>query len=322
MASIERLVGIVRRRYGLAMDAEVTIEANPGPDERGDLPRLREAGITRLSIGAQSLDEGELRTVGRRHTPHDVVATVRQARAAGIASISLDLLYDIPGASVAMWRGTLNAAIGLEPDHLSLYALTLDDPEGEGLTGAGGDHLPTSAGARRWRERARPRQDEDRAAAMYELATERLAAAGYRGYEISNWAWPGQESRHNLAYWRRLPYEAVGPGAHAFDGRTRHWTAARLDTYLAALAPQDGSLRRLPPGGHETLEAQTAASERVILALRLADGISVAEGRRDPLGRHLGWAFEAGLLAHTANDRFALTTRGRLLSNELFARLV
>jgi oxygen-independent coproporphyrinogen-3 oxidase len=319
--SIERIVGIVRVRYGLANDAEVTIEANPGPDERGDLRRLREAGVNRLSIGAQSLDGGELRAVGRRHTPNDVVATVREARAAAISSISFDLLYDIPGASAATWRSSLETALALEPDHLSLYALTLDDPDAEGLTGQGGDHLPVSAGARRWRERARPMQDDDRAASMYEHATERLAAAGYRGYEISNWALRGHESRHNLAYWQRLPYEAVGPGAHAFDGRTRRWSAARLDGYIAALAPHDGSQPRLPPGGAEIVDERTAAAERVILGLRLDSGLPLRAGLEPPLVSTYDWAAAAGLLAATGN-RIVLTTRGRLLSNELFARLV
>jgi oxygen-independent coproporphyrinogen-3 oxidase len=320
-AAIDRIVEIVHRRYGLADDAEITLEANPGPDERGDLRRLRQAGINRLSIGAQSLDNAELRAVGRRHTPNDVVQTVHEARAAGIASICVDLLYDIPGASASSWRGSLEAALALEPDHLSLYALTLDDPDTEGLTGPSGDHLPVSAGARRWRERARPKQDDDRAAAMYEYAIDRLAAAGYRGYEISNWARAGHESRHNLAYWRRLPYEAVGPGAHAFDGRTRRWNAARLDGYIAALTPQDRRRARLPAGGAEAIEEPTAAAERVILGLRLDSGIPRTAAFEPPLVSSYDWAAAAGLLAATGN-RIVLTTRGRLLSNELFSRLV
>jgi oxygen-independent coproporphyrinogen-3 oxidase len=319
---LERIVDIVRGRYGLANDAEVTIEANPGADERGDLPRLREAGVNRLSIGAQSLDARELRALGRRHSPADVASAVAEARRAGFQSISLDLLYDVPDGSIASWRRTLAAAIALHPDHLSLYALTLDDPDAEGLTVQAGDHLPVSAGARRWRERVRPKQDDDRAASMYEHATERLAAAGYRGYEISNWARPGHESRHNIAYWQRRPYEAVGPGAHAFDGLTRRWNAARLDTYLAALGPHDGRPPRLPPSGTETLDEGTAAAERAILGLRLADGLALAEGRREPLRKHLHWALDAGLLAQTPEERLVLTTRGRLLSNELFSRLV
>lgn len=320
-AAIERILGVVRERYGLAPDAEVTLEANPGADERGDLRRLGEAGINRLSIGAQSLDAGELRELGRRHSPAEVATTVIEARRAGIRSISLDLLYDVPDASLASWCRTLAAAISLEPDHMSLYALTLDDPDAEGLTGAGGDHLPVSTGARRWRDGARPRQDEDRAAATYELATDRLATAGYEGYEISNWARPGHESRHNLAYWQRLPYEAVGPGAHAFDGVTRRWNGARFDRWLEALTPADAGAPHLPPGGRETIDPGTAAAERVILGLRLDRGLPLRAAVEPPLAAAYDWAMTARLLA-TTSDRIVLTTRGRLLSNELFARLV
>ena len=125
-----------------------------------------------------------------------------------------------------------------------------------------GDHLPTRAGARRWRASAVEEQDDDRAAAQYGLAVDRLAAAGFRGYEISNWARPGHESRHNLAYWLRRPYEAVGPGAHAFDGSVRRWNAARLDGYLAALLPPDGAEPRLPPGGADPVDAEARPRRR------------------------------------------------------------
>ena len=206
--------------------------------------------MNRLSLGAQAFDAGLLRRLGRRHRPEHVGAAVREAREAGIGSISVDLLYDVPGQSLEAWAATLDAAIALGVDHVSAYALTLDDPDAEGLTGPLGDHLPTTAGARRWRAAAAEAQDDDRAAAQYRLAVDRLGAAGFRGYEISNWARPGHESRHNLVYWRREPYEAVGPGAHAFDGSMRRWNAARLDGYLAALAPGSGGARRvLPPGG-------------------------------------------------------------------------
>jgi oxygen-independent coproporphyrinogen-3 oxidase len=272
-------------------------------------------------MGAQSLSDAELRRLGRRHRAADVAAAVRAAREAGFDSVSLDLLYDIPDSTEADWAATLDAALELEPDHLSLYALTLDDPDAEGLTGPAGDHLPTAAGARRWRARARRAQDEDRAAAQYLHATDVLAAAGWRGYEISNWARPGHESRHNLAYWARLPYEAVGPGAHAYDGRTRRWNAARLEGYLAALAPADAS-PVLPPGGSETIDAATAAAESIILALRTDLGVALAAADEPPLRDTVDWALDAGLLLRTAADRIVLTARGRLLSNELFARLV
>jgi oxygen-independent coproporphyrinogen-3 oxidase len=321
-AALAQLVEVVRRRFGLAADAEVTIEANPGPDERGDPEAQRRAGITRISFGAQSLDPDELRRLGRRHAPGDVADAVRGARLAGFRSINLDLLYDVPDGRLETWMGTLDEAIDLGPDHLSLYALTLDDPDAEGLTGSDGDHLPTTAGARRWRSAARPAQDEDRAAAQYHFAVHRLGEAGWHGYEISNWARPGHESRHNSTYWERRPYEAVGPGAHAFDGASRRWNAARLDAYVAALSPRDGASPRLPPGGVEHLDEVTAAAERTILGLRTARGLPLADADEPPMADSFAWAMDAELLEVTDDARVVLTTRGRLLSNELFSRLV
>jgi oxygen-independent coproporphyrinogen III oxidase len=320
--AVAELIAAIRRRLGLADGAEVTLEANPGPDERGDARAWHAAGVTRLSLGAQALADPELRRLGRRHHAGDVAAAVREGREAGIASISLDLLYDAPCSTEASWAASLDAALALEPDHLSLYALTLDDPDAEGLTGPTGDHLPTTAGARRWRATARAAQDEDRAAAQYVHAIDTLAAAGWRGYEISNWARPGHESRHNLVYWERRPHEAIGPGAHAFDGVTRRWNAARLEGYLAALVPPPDGEPRLPPMGSETLDAATAESEALILALRTDRGIPAAVAGRPSLAAVFDEAAADGLVVETDDDRVVLTTRGRLLSNELFARLV
>jgi oxygen-independent coproporphyrinogen-3 oxidase len=321
-ATIARLVALIRARFGLAPDAEVTLEANPGPDERGAAAALRDAGVTRLSIGAQSLDRAELTALGRRHRPEHVAETFAAARAAGIRSVSLDLLYDIPGQTMDTWARTLDAALGLDPDHLSLYALTLDDPDAEGLTGPAGDHLPLRPGARRWRERARAGQDDDRAAAMYGLADERLARAGLAWYEISNWARPGHRSRHNLAYWEGRAWEAAGPGAHAYDGATRRWNAARLDGYLAALLPGGGGPPRLPPGGREPAVAESHDGERAILALRTSGGLPASALGEPALGPALGWAIGAQLLERGGDDRLVLTRAGRLLSNEVFARLL
>jgi oxygen-independent coproporphyrinogen-3 oxidase len=319
--AVARVVTLARERYGLEPDAEVTLEVNPGPDERGDMGAFRRAGVTRVSIGAQSFDARELRTLGRRHAPTDIADTLRAAREAGVASVSLDLLYDVPGQTLDTWTRTLDAALALEPDHLSLYALTLDDPDTEGLAGAGGDHLPLRAGARRWRDRAVVAQDEDRAAQMYELADRRLAAAGFHWYELSNWARRGHESRHNLAYWQREPYEAVGPGAHAFDGQIRRWNAARLEGYLANLAPVPPHAPRLPPGDSEALDEPTAIAERAILGLRTAAGLPLAALGEPLLATVAPWAVEAGLL-EADGQRARLTLRGRLLSNEVFARLL
>ena len=316
------LVEHVRRRYGLAADAEVTLEANPGAGEHGDLAAARDAGITRLSIGAQSLQAAELTRLGRRHRPDDVAGAVSAAREAGIGSVSLDLLTDIPGQTLETWRASLTAAAAMRPDHVSVYALSLDDPDAEGLTGPTGDHLPLRPGARRWRERARPEQDEDRAADMDTITDEVLGAAGIVRYELANHARPGHESRHNLAYWHALPHEALGPGAHAFDGALeRRWNAARLAGYLEALTPRDGSPATLPPGGRDRVEPAVARAESVILGLRLRDGVPVGLVDDPQLGPALGWALEQGL-AEVAAGRLRLTARGRNLSNEVFVRLL
>jgi len=319
---IGELLERVDGRLGIATGAEVTMEANPGAADRGDLAAFRAAGVDRLSLGAQSLDPLELRRLGRRHGSADVVDAMAAARAAGFDDVSLDLLYDIPGQTLASWQATLAGVVSLAPDHISAYALTLDDPEAESLTGPAGDHLPLRAGARAWRGRARREQDEDRAAELYGVARTRLAAAGYEGYELSNWALPGRECRHNLAYWQREPYEAVGPGAHAFDGALeRRWNAARLDAYLAALLPQDRSGAVLPPGGTETLDEATARAERIILGLRLTRGVDVAFLEDPLMAAGLRWGVEAEILEHEGS-RLWLSERGRMLSNEVFLRLL
>jgi len=316
-AQVARLLAAIDGTFGIATGAEVTLEANPAPVDRGDLAGFRAAGVNRLSIGAQSLDDTELRRLGRRHTATDVVSAVVEARRAGFANLSVDLLYDVPGQTLASWQATLTAALALQPEHLSAYALSLDDPDAEGLTGPNGDHLPLRTGARRWRQRAARGQDDGLAADCYALADELLAQAGRRWYEISNWSLPRRESRHNLGYWTGAAWEAVGPGAHAFDGRrTRRWNTARLDLYLAALA--DG---RLPPGGRELSDPATAEAERTILRLRTAAGLP--RGASESVPREaLAWGRVHGLVERADDGRLRLTLRGRLLSNELFVRLL
>ncbi len=316
------LLDHVARRYGLAADAEVTIEVNPGPADRGDLRGYRAAGVGRVSIGVQSLQASELRTLGRRHSAADVAATVDLARAAAFDSVSIDLLYDIPGQTLETWSATLHMALGLAVDHVSAYALALDDPAAEGLTGILGDHRPVRAGARAWRDRVRPGQDEDRAAEMYELASDRLEGAGLAGYELSNWARAGHEGRHNLVYWQREPYAGLGPGAHAFDGAGRRtWTAASLADYLGVLTPAHRVAASLPVGGGELIDDSTAVAEAAILGLRLRQGIPVELARHPGVSAGLAWGMSHGLLERVVT-RVRLTPRGRLLADEVFARLL
>ena len=305
---VARILGAAHEAFGIDDHAEITLEVNPGPADRGDLHGLVAAGVNRLSVGAQSMDAAELQRLGRRHSATDVAATVAQARSAGVRSISVDLLYDVPTQTLASWRASLDVTLALEPDHVSAYALTLPQSDG------GTDHLMPSLGAARWRARARQDQDDDRAADMYELADERLARAGLDWYEISNWARPGHASRHNQVYWQGGAWEGVGPGAHAFDGSAaRRWNAASLELYLQAL-----EAGRLPVGGNSVSDESLAAAESVVLRLRTSSGVTVADLDSDVAD----WAARNGLIEQTASQRIRLTRRGRLLSNELFARLM
>jgi len=315
---VAAVLDTAERGFGLAAGAEITLEVNPGPADRGDLAGFRAAGVNRLSIGAQSLDAGDLRRLGRRHAPADIGETVRLARRAGFDNVGIDLLYDVPGQTSGTWQRTVAGTLALEPEHVSAYALELADPDSEGMTGTGGDHLPLRPGARRWRLAARGGQDDERAALMYRLADELLGRAGLAWYELSNWARPGRRSRHNRTYWAARAYEAVGPGAHAFDGLSaRRWNAARLDDYIAAL-----SAGSLPPGDSEQLDPPTAAAEAAILSLRTVDGLSPALTRSPALSGALGWGRASGLLEATPAGGARLTMNGRLLANELFVRLL
>ena len=331
-SDVAALMALIDDRFGVAAGAEVTIEANPGPDERGDLAGLRAAGVTRVSFGAQSLDAGELRRLGRRHRPGDVRAALEAARRAGIEHRSIDLLYDVPGQTMASWQTTVGRALELPIDHISAYALTLDDPTAAGLTGPNGDHLPVRTGARRWRQAAMAEQDDDRAADAYLWLDERLEIAGFGWYEISNWGRPGGASRHNQAYWQRRPTIGVGPGAHGFDGeRRRSWNAARLDAYLAALlsgelsppsAPSiGGAAPRLPPGGSELLDDEAVRLESLSLALRTRAGVTAADLSAAGL-RAMESAEAAGLVEPMAGPRRRLTPRGRLLAGQLAVEFV
>jgi oxygen-independent coproporphyrinogen III oxidase len=311
-AQVAQLLAEVERCHGLAPDAEITLECNPGPADRGDLAGFRAAGVNRLSIGAQSMASAELRRLGRRHSAADVAATVRAARRAGFDNVGLDLLYDVPTQTTDSWRHSLAGALELEPDHLSCYALALDGDH------SGDDLLPLTAGAARWRRRARREQDEDRSAGCYEIADQMLSAAGLEWYELSNWARPGYQGAHNLGYWMGQPFEAVGPGAHAFDGAlTRRWNAAHLDGYLAAL-----EAGRLPPGGSETLDRPTALAELAILRLRTRAGLAAGQASEPVFRPALDWARRNGLLESAADGGVRLNLSGRLLSNEIFVRML
>jgi oxygen-independent coproporphyrinogen-3 oxidase len=308
----EAVAGVVdeaMRRWG-STPTEVTLEANPSARETPDWAGLRAAGVNRISLGIQSLRDPELVTLTRGQTAAEGLAAFAAARAAGFANLSVDLIYGIPGQSVADWRDGLERALALGPDHLSLYALQLALVPDEWAA-------PPRRGALRWRQRMVPRQDDGLAAAQYELAEEVLEAAGYRHYELSSWARPGFESRHNAAYWERRPYTGVGAGAHSYDGETRSWNERGLDAYLAGI---ESGVRAI--AGSEQLDEATRAFEAVALGLRRVAGFSrsgfAAEFGQDPLEWYPGPvndATGAGLL-EVDGDAIRLTARGRLLANE------
>ncbi len=308
-SAVARLVQAAVDRWG-TNPAEISLEANPSGREMPDWAGLRSAGVNRVSLGIQSLRDTELRALARGQTAAEGLAAFAAARAAGFANVSVDLIYGIPGQSLPDWRDGLSRALALEPDHLSLYALQLALAPDEWAA-------PPRRGALRWRQRMVPRQDDGIAAAQYVAAEELLDRAGFLHYELSSWARPGRESRHNSAYWERRPYTGIGAGAHSFDGATRSWNRRDLDGYLAST-----EVGELALAGSEDLEEATRAFEAVALGLRRVAGLSraafAAEFGQGPEGRWPAAVEEqvaAGLL-ELEGDAMRLTPRGRLFANE------
>jgi oxygen-independent coproporphyrinogen-3 oxidase len=299
------------RRWGRQPE-DVTLEANPSSREAPDWHALRRAGVTRVSLGAQSMRDAELRTLARGHTGAEVRAAYGAARAVGFGNISLDLIYGIPGQSQADWSAGLRMALALGPEHISLYALQLAMAPDEWAA-------PPRPGALRWRRRMAAQQDDGLAADQYGLAEELLDGAGFRHYELSSWARPGFESRHNHAYWARRPYTGIGAGAHSYDGAARRsWNRRDLGRYLAAV-----EAGQQPEAGSETLTEADRAFEAIALGLRRVDGLSrrafEAEFGIDPAVRFaegVATASAAGLLELPHNGAMRLTARGRLLASE------
>ncbi len=303
-SDLVRLVGGVRDRFGLVDGAEVTTEANPDSVTRADLEVLAAGGFTRVSIGMQSVVPHVLRTLDRTHDPARVAVAVEAARAAGLAT-SVDLIYGTPGESLEDWRASLEAAVALEPDHVSAYALVVED----------GTRMAAQV-----RRGELPLPDGDDEADKYELAEEVLSAAGYGWYEVSNWARDdAARCRHNEGYWRGDPWWGVGPGAHSHVGGVRWWNVKHPRTYAAALARG-----RSPAAGRETLTADQRHDEEVLLGVRLREGLPLDV--LDAAGR----TAVAGLVAdglvdgHAAvgEKRVVLTRRGRLLTDAVVRSLL
>jgi oxygen-independent coproporphyrinogen-3 oxidase len=313
--AVARLIEAAQTRWS-ARPTEITLEANPSAREAPAWAALRDAGVNRISLGLQSLRDAELRALARGHSAAEAQAAFEAARAAGFENISVDLIYGIPGQSLTDWRAGLRAAVALGPDHVSLYALQLALAPDEWAA-------PPRPGALRWRRRMADRQDDGLAAAQYQLAEELLDAAGYHHYELSSWARPQFESRHNSAYWERRPYTGIGAGAHSYDGGTRRWNTRDLDGYLGTV-----EVGERPMAGSEVLSEPTRAFEAVALGMRRVDGFSraafAAEFGEDPTQRYRG-AVEVTTgtgLVEVGEDTIRLTARGRLLANEALVAFV
>lgn len=277
-------------------DAEVTVEANPDTVDEHKLDALRGGGVTRLSIGAQSFDEGVLLSLERVHSPESVRRAFGAARAAGWDDVNLDLIYGTEGETLESWRRTLTEAIDLDPEHVSAYALTIEAGTPLGREVASGH---------------RPVPDGDLQADMFELACELLGAAGYEHYEISNWARPGRECVHNLGYWEGMPYLGIGAGAHSYRDGRRWWNIRPPAAYLESVES-----KRLPLGGEERLDAEQRRMERVSLGLRTIHGLPSAEIDPDKAIPFL----DEHLLSRR-NGHLVLTERGMLLANEIVLAL-
>jgi oxygen-independent coproporphyrinogen-3 oxidase len=305
-ATVAALVARLRARFGDF--EEVSIEANPELVRGDDFRQYREAGITRLSIGVQSFEPGEIETLGRKHTPEQIGQAVALGRAAGVPSISLDLMFAVPGQTPESWRRSLERATALEVDHISAYGLTVE---------AG---TPYES----WLEREPSAFFDDTAEAeLYRLAIDALQAAGYEQYEISNFARPGHRCRHNANYWANGDYLGFGVGAASYRDGERSVHTRLLDTYV------DAALANRPiPSETERLEGAPRAGEAMMLALRTSQGVGLdAFKERYGIDAVRYYApvvtrfTEAGLLERT-EDRMRLTQRGRFLANDVCGAFV
>ncbi len=332
---VARILDAIAGSYGVRADAEITAECNPNDLTPAKCAELRGAGINRVSIGVQSMDNGLLSMLGRRHDAAEAAEALGRCRRAGFDNVSLDLMYGLPHQSLAQWRDTVGQVVALEPEHLSLYSLTLE--EGTPL--------------RRWVQQGRlPEPDPDLAADMYDHARAALAAAGYHHYEISNWTLPGRDSEHNLAYWRNLQWLGVGPGAHSslrvgeVGSACRFWTVrsprdyARLGREWATGAAQAGAwpamtadrIAAVPTvDGWEVSDEATTAAETMFLGLRLLDGMDVAAASAR-VGIDLSARYERelaeltadGLLVREPDGRLRLAEEAYLVGNQVFTRFL
>ena len=314
---VKRILNTVYECFNVADQPEISFEANPNDLSKPYLTKLKAAGINRLSIGMQSARESELEMFARRHSFQEVCTAFQSAREVGFDDINLDLIYGSPNQSLQDWEHSLHRALNLEPDHVSLYALILEE------------QTPLA----NWvLDGAVPTPDDDIAADMYDLASERLDAAGYAQYEISNWAQPGYECQHNLQYWRNHPYLGFGPGAHGYAGGIRYDTVLSIREYVQAMKSSLGRFQfPLTPTTKDwsAVSREDEIAETLMTNLRLTqEGLSrpvfanqFGVDVLDYYGERLVKFQDLGLLEITS-EHVVLTQQGRLVSNLIFRELV
>ena len=288
--------------FGLAPGAEVTVETNPDSVSAKDLRDLAQAGVTRVSLGMQSADPAVLRTLDRTHNPENVPDVIGWAQDAGL-QVSLDLIYGTPGETLASWEATLAVATQWKPDHLSAYALIVE--QGTALAG-------------RIKRGQLPMPDDDLHAEMYVLADEYLSEAGYHWYEVSNWATsPQHYSRHNRSYWTSEDWWGIGPGAHSHVGGVRWWNVKHPSAYASRMTAGAS-----PAFAREVLSAEASAMERVLLGIRMREGIAVADVAPDWSVKLAEWV-SRGLIEGRAllEGRIVATRDGRLVADFLAREL-
>ncbi|GAC1583974.1 MAG: radical SAM family heme chaperone HemW [Candidatus Dormibacteria bacterium] len=321
--AITAVLDAVRASFELLPGAEVTLEANPQSAEAARIDEWLEAGVNRLSLGIQSLDDPSLRFLERAHDAAEALEVMRMARRAGFKSVSFDFIFAIPGLSLGRWGEVLEMALEVGPDHLSAYELTAEE----------GTRLGADVAARRT---VLPGDDER--IAQYELAGDLLGKAGLKRYEVSNWSRPGHQCRHNLAYWSGAPYAAAGAGAHAFAlaaaapswlggappgaVTARQWNVASPAAYIAASRKGESTV-----GGSEWLDLPTTAADLVMMGLRLDRGLDLEgiESRVPGFGRTtrpVASRLEAAGLLERCEGRLRATERGRAVLNPVVAEFL
>lgn len=298
---LRRILHAVFETHPPIVDAEVTSEANPGTVDSEKFRAMRKAGFNRISLGAQSFDTSDLIRLGRVHSPGDVGLAVARARAAGFERINVDLMFGLPGQSMQGWNRNLTTALSLGTDHLSLYGLTIEQ---------------NTRFFRFFQRGLLDLPDDETQAQMYELAVRLCESHGLKQYEISNFSKPGHECQHNLAYWHCEEYAAYGPGAVGCVGP---WGNRRRFTNLKGPQLYVDAIRNGKPGfiEEETVDPTTQATEKVMMGLRLIEGIEFEDLDKDVIQGLI----KSGHL-HQISDRIALTAQGRLVANQVIARLI